>query len=42
MQSAPGTLYHHFADKRALLLELVDCFGERLAAQRACSRRWPS
>jgi AcrR family transcriptional regulator len=29
-----GTLYHHFADKRALLLELIDRFGERLAAQR--------
>jgi len=29
-----GTLYHHFADKRALLLELIDCFGDRLAAQR--------
>ena len=29
-----GTLYHHFEDKRALLLELIDCLGERLAAQR--------
>lgn len=29
-----GTLYHHFADKRALLLELIDGFGDRLAAQR--------
>jgi AcrR family transcriptional regulator len=28
-----GTLYHHFADKRAMLLELIDCFGDRLAAQ---------
>ena len=29
-----GTLYHHFADKRALLLELIDSLGERVAAQR--------
>lgn len=29
-----GTLYHHFADKRTLLLELIDSLGERLAAQR--------
>ena len=29
-----GTLYHHFADKRALLLELIDGYGERVAAQR--------
>jgi AcrR family transcriptional regulator len=29
-----GTLYHHFPDKRALLLELIDAFGDRLAANR--------
>lgn len=29
-----GTLYHHFADKRALLLELIDRFGDRIATQR--------
>lgn len=29
-----GTLYHHFGDKRAMLLELIDCFGDRVAAQR--------
>jgi AcrR family transcriptional regulator len=29
-----GTLYHHFDDKRALLLELIDCVGDRVAAQR--------
>jgi AcrR family transcriptional regulator len=29
-----GTLYHHFADKHAMLLELIDCFGDRLATQR--------
>jgi AcrR family transcriptional regulator len=29
-----GTLYHHFADKRAMLLELIDSFGDRLAAYR--------
>jgi AcrR family transcriptional regulator len=32
--SSIGTLYHHFADKRALLLELVERFGDRVAAQR--------
>ncbi len=26
-----GTLYHHFGDKRALLLALVDAWGERIA-----------
>jgi AcrR family transcriptional regulator len=26
-----GTLYHHFPDKRALLLELIDAWGERLS-----------
>jgi AcrR family transcriptional regulator len=26
-----GTLYHHFPDKRAILLELIDAFGDRLA-----------
>jgi AcrR family transcriptional regulator len=29
-----GTLYHHFTDKRALLLELIDRWGDRLATQR--------
>jgi AcrR family transcriptional regulator len=29
-----GTLYHHFADKRAMLLELLEGFGDRVAAQR--------
>jgi AcrR family transcriptional regulator len=29
-----GTLYHHFADKRALLLELIERWGDRLATQR--------
>jgi AcrR family transcriptional regulator len=29
-----GTLYHHFPDKRALLLELIDRLGDRVAAQR--------
>lgn len=29
-----GTLYHHFPDKRALLLELIDRIGDRVAAQR--------
>jgi AcrR family transcriptional regulator len=29
-----GTLYHHFADKRALLLELIERIGDRVAAQR--------
>jgi AcrR family transcriptional regulator len=33
-ETAVGTLYHHFADKRALLLELVERWGERLATQR--------
>jgi AcrR family transcriptional regulator len=31
---AVGTLYHHFPDKRALLLELVDRIGDRVASQR--------
>jgi AcrR family transcriptional regulator len=29
-----GTLYHHFADKRALLLEFLETWGERVAAER--------
>ena len=29
-----GTLYHHFGDKRAILLELIDEWGDRLAAGR--------
>jgi AcrR family transcriptional regulator len=29
-----GTLYHHFGDKRAILLELIDDWGDRLAASR--------
>jgi AcrR family transcriptional regulator len=29
-----GTLYHHFADKRALLLELIERYGDRMASQR--------
>jgi TetR/AcrR family transcriptional regulator, transcriptional repressor for nem operon len=29
-----GTLYHHFADKRALLLELIERWSDRFAAQR--------
>jgi AcrR family transcriptional regulator len=29
-----GTLYHHFPDKRAVLLELLDAWGDRLVAQR--------
>lgn len=29
-----GTLYHHFPDKRALLLALVDDWGDREVAQR--------
>jgi AcrR family transcriptional regulator len=29
-----GTLYHHFEDKRALLLELIDAMGDRLALHR--------
>ena len=29
-----GTLYHHFPDKRALLLELIERIGDRVAAQR--------
>ncbi len=31
---AVGTLYHHFPDKRSLLLELVDRIGDRIASQR--------
>ena len=30
-----GTLYHHFPDKRALLLELIEQWSEREAAARA-------
>ena len=33
-----GTLYHHFADKRALLLELVDDWGDRALARRHTER----
>jgi len=29
-----GTLYHHFPDKRAILLELMEVWGERLASER--------
>jgi AcrR family transcriptional regulator len=29
-----GTVYHHFPDKRSLLLELIDDWGDRLAARR--------
>ena len=29
-----GTLYHHFPDKRAILLDLIDDWGDRAAAQR--------
>ena len=29
-----GTLYHHFPDKRTLLLDLVDDWGGRVAAER--------
>lgn len=29
-----GTVYHHFPDKRAMLLELVEDWGDRMAAQR--------
>lgn len=29
-----GTLYHHFPDKRALLLDLIDRLGDRVASQR--------
>jgi AcrR family transcriptional regulator len=29
-----GTVYHHFPDKHALLLELIDDWGERLSARR--------
>lgn len=29
-----GTVYHHFSDKRAILLELIDDWGDRLAAER--------
>jgi len=31
---AVGTLYHHFPEKRVLLLELIDGIGDRVAAQR--------
>jgi AcrR family transcriptional regulator len=29
-----GTLYHHFGDKRAILLALIDEWGDHLAASR--------
>ena len=29
-----GTVYHHFPEKRALLLELVDAWGERMGGRR--------
>jgi len=29
-----GTLYHHFPDKRALLLELIDEWGDRVGSER--------
>jgi TetR/AcrR family transcriptional regulator, transcriptional repressor of aconitase len=29
-----GTLYHHFPDRRAILLELIDEWGDRVAAAR--------
>lgn len=29
-----GTLYHHFPDKRAILLDLIDDWGARAAAER--------
>jgi AcrR family transcriptional regulator len=29
-----GTVYHHFPDKRAMLLELIDDWGDRVAARR--------
>ncbi len=29
-----GTVYHHFSDKRALLLELIDQYGNAVAARR--------
>jgi AcrR family transcriptional regulator len=29
-----GTVYHHFPDKRSLLLELIDDWGDRVAARR--------
>lgn len=29
-----GTVYHHFPDKRAMLLELIDDWGDRLVAAR--------
>ena len=28
-----GTVYHHFPEKRALLLELIDAWGERVSAR---------
>ncbi|MGH0036743.1 MAG: TetR/AcrR family transcriptional regulator [Myxococcota bacterium] len=30
-----GTVYHHFADKQALLLQLIDDWGDRVEAQAA-------
>jgi AcrR family transcriptional regulator len=29
-----GTLYHHFSDKRSVLLELIERWGDRIATQR--------
>jgi AcrR family transcriptional regulator len=29
-----GTVYHHFPDKRSMLLELIDDWGDRVAARR--------
>ncbi len=33
-KTSVGTLYHHFPDKRALLLELVDHWGDRAVVRR--------
>lgn len=30
-----GTVYHHFPDKRAVLLELIDAWGDRQATERS-------
>ncbi len=30
-----GTFYHHFQDKRTILLELIDDWGDRFSAQRS-------
>jgi AcrR family transcriptional regulator len=37
-----GTLYRHFPDKRALLLELFDLWSERVVADRAGDLRTES